>query len=259
MNAPRWDQHFLVDRRAIERIASLVHPDGRKVLEIGPGRGALTGALLERGARVIAIEIDPMLCGELAARFSAEIGQGRLEILNADATRCELPEFELVIANLPYSVSSRITFRLLDSRFMEAVLMYQKEFALRMCARPGTPEVGRLSIMAQTYADIEPCFELSPNAFSPKPQVRSVVLRIVPHEPRFPIGNKRWYAEVVKALFSHRRKTVRNGLKALAGIAGRDRVEAMISSLPADILSSRPEELQLEDFAEIANAIPANT
>ncbi len=255
---PKWDQHFLVDPRAVERIVSLVEVRGREVLEIGPGRGALTGALLGAGARVIAIELDPLLCEDLAIRFGPEIDEGRLQLINGDATRCELPRFELAVANLPYSVSSRITFRLLDLGFLEAILMYQKEFAMRMCARPGTPGAGRLSIMAQTYADIEPCFELSPSAFSPKPQVRSVVLRIVPHEPRFPIRDRRWYAEVVKVLFSHRRKTVRNGLRSLSGIVGRERLQEGLLAIPEDILSSRPEELQLEDFAEIANAIPAH-
>lgn len=258
MSSPRWDQHFLIDPRAVGRIVSLVDVRGRRVLEIGPGRGALTEALLDAGAYVIAIELDPLLCEELASRFRREIHEGRLILINDDAARCELPKFELAVANLPYSVSSRITFRLLGMEFQEAVLMYQKEFAMRMCARPGTPEVGRLSIMAQTYADIEPCFELSPNAFTPKPQVRSVVLRIIPHAPSFPIKDREWYAEVVKALFSHRRKTVRNGLKSLSGMIGRDRLQGLLASIPEDILSSRPEELQLEDFAEIANAVPAN-
>ncbi|MDH7593250.1 MAG: 16S rRNA (adenine(1518)-N(6)/adenine(1519)-N(6))-dimethyltransferase RsmA [Methanomicrobiales archaeon] len=258
MSSPRWDQHFLIDRRAIERIVSLVDVRDRRVLEIGPGRGALTEALLDAGACVVAIELDPMLCEEISARFGSEIREGRLRLINGDATTCDLPDFEFAMANLPYSVSSRITFRLLGMDFREAILMYQKEFAMRMCAHPGTPEVGRLSIMAQTYADIQPCFELSPNAFSPKPQVRSVVLRITPHAPRFLINDRRWYGEVVKALFSHRRKTVRNGLKSLSGIIGRERLQEGLLAIPEDILSSRPEELQLQDFAEIANAIPAN-
>jgi 16S rRNA (adenine1518-N6/adenine1519-N6)-dimethyltransferase len=252
MSAPR-DQHFLIDPRTVERILSCIAVQDRRVLEIGPGTGILTRALLDAGARVLAVELDPELCRGLRERFRAEIAEGRFTLIQGDAVRVELPPFDRVVANLPYSLSSKITFRLLEIGFEEAVLMYQKEFAQRMLARPGTPACGRLSVMVQTYADIEPCFEVSPRAFSPMPQVRSMVLHLFPHPPRFPIRDQRFYFEVVRALFSHRRKTVRNGLRNLRGLIGSERLDRMIAALPDDILSARPEELQLEDFAIITN------
>jgi 16S rRNA (adenine1518-N6/adenine1519-N6)-dimethyltransferase len=248
------DQHFLIDPFAVERIANLSDVKGARVLEIGPGNGALTRALLNRGAIVIAVELDGSLCEGLTTLFSEEIAQGRLFVQQGDATRCELPPFEMVVSNLPYSVSSKITFRLLETGFKEAVLMYQSEFADRMVAPPGTKGCGRLSIMVQTYAAVRLCFKLSPSCFSPKPQVHSTVVKIIPREPIFPINNRDLYADVVRALFSHRRKTVRNCLRESAGsMLERSWVDRIISALPEEILRSRPEELYLEDFATIAN------
>ncbi|HQC33134.1 MAG TPA: 16S ribosomal RNA methyltransferase A, partial [Methanoculleus sp.] len=142
MSAPR-DQHFLIDRRAVERIAGFADVSGRRVLEIGPGEGILTRALLDRGANVVAVEIDPALVEELDLAFADAIDEGRLRIVSGDARKVDIPPFDIVVANLPYSASSKITFRLLDIGFETAILMYQKEFAQRMIARPGTPDVGR--------------------------------------------------------------------------------------------------------------------
>ncbi|MDD1713925.1 MAG: 16S ribosomal RNA methyltransferase A [Methanoregulaceae archaeon] len=247
------DQHFLIDERAVRRIVGLIDVRDRVVLEIGPGSGALTRALLDSGALVRAVEIDAGLVEELGLIFADEIEEGRLEVICGDAVRCDLPPFELVVSNLPYSASSRITFRLLDAGFEEAVLMYQAEFAQRMVAPAGTPDCGRLSIMIQTTCCVERCFDLSPQCFSPRPQVRSTVVRIVPRGPIFQISDRQLYADVVRALFSHRRKTVRNCLRNSRGILRGEDVELMLSALPEEILSSRPEALYLEDFATITN------
>jgi 16S rRNA (adenine1518-N6/adenine1519-N6)-dimethyltransferase len=250
MKPPR-DQHFLIDQNAVHRIVDLVNLDGRVVLEIGPGEGVLTRALIDRGACVNAVEIDRQLCEELNDRFSAEIADGRLTITHGDAVRCPLPPFSVVVSNLPYSASSKLTFRLLDIGFEVAILMYQSEFARRMTAPAGTGDCGRLSVMVQTYATVEPCFELSPNSFRPKPQVRSMVVRITPKEPDAHIPDRRLYADVVRTLFSHRRKTVRNGLKSAGGFLSVGQVAYMLSALPGRILGARPEDLGLEDFAAI--------
>ena len=248
------DQHFLVDQHAINRIADLEDVGGKRVLEIGPGNGALTRALLDRGAFIHAIELDGTLCEQLGQIFSREIVDGRLTLQRGDATRCPIPPFDMTVSNLPYSVSSRITFRLLNAGFSVAVLMYQSEFADRMVARAGTKDCGRLSIMIQTYAAVQQCFRLPPQCFSPRPQVHSTVVKIFPREPIFPINNRRLYADVVRALFSHRRKTVKNCLKGSAGsMLSPVWVERALAILPAEILSSRPEALYLEDFAKIAN------
>ncbi len=255
MKAPK-DQHFLVDPRAVERIAALVDLDGRKVLEIGPGEGALTRALLDHGAVVNAVELDHELVEYLEVLFSDEIEGGRLTVTRGDATRCPLPPFDIVVSNLPYSASSKITFRLIDEGFEVAILMYQSEFARRMVAPAGTPGCGRLSIMVQTYCCVELCFDLPPSCFSPRPQVRSTVVKITPRGPIFPIRDHELYADVVRALFSHRRKTVRNCLKGAGGMLDPAWVGHVIATLPEEILRSRPEELYLEDFATISNVVP---
>jgi 16S rRNA (adenine1518-N6/adenine1519-N6)-dimethyltransferase len=199
------------------------------------------------------VELDGQLCEELADLFSDEIQKGTLTVAHGDATRCELPPFEMVVSNLPYSVSSKITFRLLDIGFSVAVLMFQQEFAERMVAPAGTKDCGRLSIMIQTYATVQRCFTLPPTCFSPKPQVHSMVVKIVPRPPIFGVNDKKRYANVVLALFTHRRKTVRNGLRGSSGILDHAWAERVIDALPGEILQSRPEELYLEDFATIAN------
>jgi len=249
------DQHFLIDRHAIDRIAGLVPVEGRLVLEIGPGNGALTRALLDRGAIIKAVELDANLCDELADVFPDEIASGRLEVIHGDAVRCPLPPFEIAISNLPYSASSKITFRLLGIGFEVAVLMYQAEFVKRMVAPTGTHDCGRLSVMVQTFACVERCFDLPPNCFSPRPQVRSTVVKMWPRPPLFPIHDTALYADVVRALFSHRRKTVRNCLKGSAGMLKPEQVEKILAVLPEEILQSRPEMLYLEDFATIANIV----
>jgi len=252
MSAPR-DQHFLIDRRAVEKIAGFSDVSGRRVLEIGPGEGILTRALIERGAEVIAVEIDPALVEELEVTFADEIGEGRLEIIKGDARKVDIPPFDIVVANLPYSVSAKITFRLLEIGFEAAILMYQKEFVQRMIASPGTANVGRLSVMVQTHASVKPLLELSPSSFRPKPQVRSWVVRITPHEPPYPIADREVYAGVVRVLFSHRRKTVRKGLRSGKDTFSPEAIERTIADLPDDLLQRRPEDLTLEEFALIAN------
>ena len=253
MKAPR-DQHFLIDRKAIDKIAGMVDVAGKRVLEIGPGEGPLTKALLNRGATVIAIELDSGLVEDLKIRFAREIKEGTLILIHGDAVRCDIPPFEKVVANLPYSASSRITFRLLDIGFAEAVLMYQKEFGQRMIAPPGTPGVGRLSIMVQTYAKVKTMMQLSPKAFSPPPEVHSWVMKITPRSPPHPIADTDLYALIVRELFSHRRKTVRKGLKTSRDLLGTETVDRIIATLPEDLLAKRPEELSLKEFADIANA-----
>lgn len=249
------DQHFLVDKKAVERIVHSVDVSGRAVLEIGPGEGVLTRELLLAGAKVTAIEIDERLLGSLLQVFHDEVADGRLSLVLGDATRCELPSIDLVVANLPYSVSSKILFRLFETGFGEAVLMFQKEFADRMLARIGSKDCGRLSVMIQTFACVQKCFELPPSSFSPRPKVRSTVVRVIPRPPLFPIADNAVYEAVVRVLFSHRRKTVRNALKSARSEFGDDRIEGALSALMPEILDSRAEKLYLEDFAVITNLI----
>ncbi|MDR0438895.1 MAG: 16S ribosomal RNA methyltransferase A [Methanocalculaceae archaeon] len=249
------DQHFLVDAEAVALIASAIPVSNRKVLEIGPGKGALTDALLRNGAIVRAIELDRTLLLNLERRFSDHIASGQLEIIHGDASKVLLPEFELVVANLPYSISSKITFRLLETCFESAVLMYQFEFGKRMIAPPGNGEYGRLSVMTQTYADVEMVLELPPEAFFPPPEVRSIVVKITPRGPPVLIQNRSVHDTLVRKLFSHRRKTIKNGLRSMQNIYGESVMTNLVEDLPAKILEIRPEMLSVPDFIDLANRL----
>lgn len=251
MKAPK-DQHFLTDYDAVDKIADTIPVCGKDILEIGPGGGVLTAALLKRGANVKAVELDSSLVPNLERRFAKEIDEGRLTITLGDASKVALPKFDSVVANLPYSISSKITFRLLDIGFESAVLMYQLEFARRMAAPFGDKEYGRLSVMAQTYSDVEFLLELPPEAFNPPPEVWSAVVKITPHEPPVPILNKTVYEDCVREMFSHRRKTVRNCLKSLGK---RYFVDDVLTKLSNDVLDKRPEKLTVEQFIEMSNLV----
>jgi 16S rRNA (adenine1518-N6/adenine1519-N6)-dimethyltransferase len=257
MSAPH-DQHFLTDPDAVRKIASFTDIKNKTVLEIGPGKGVLTNELLERGAKVIAIEIDPKMIEILGSRFRNEIDSGRLVLINKDAVRCEYPDFDIVVANLPYSASSKITFRLLEHGFKEAVLMYQKEFAARMMALPGTSDCGRLSVMVQTYAKVMPLLNLPPGSFSPPPAVDSMVVRItMKDELTYPVDDPEFYSILVRELFSHRRKTLKKSLKSSRTIIGEEKYEKIIDMLSDEMLKKRAEELTLKDFSDISNIATA--
>ena len=237
MSAPH-DQHFLTDSDTVKKIACFSDIKNKTVLEIGPGKDILTEELLKQGAvRVIAIEIDPKMIDILRFRFRSEIDSGDLVLINDDAVKCDYPEFNIVVANLPYSASSKITFRLLEIGFEEAILMYQKEFAQRMMALPGTSECGRLSIMVQTFAKVMPLLTLPPDVFSPPPAVDSMVVRLtMKKELTYPIEDINFYSILVRELFSHRRKTLKKSLKSSRTVIGEDKYKKILDALPEDIL-----------------------
>ncbi|HJK00784.1 MAG TPA: 16S rRNA (adenine(1518)-N(6)/adenine(1519)-N(6))-dimethyltransferase RsmA [Methanocorpusculum sp.] len=247
------DQHFLIDTNAIELIADTIPVCGKNVLEIGPGRGALTAALLMRGANVRAIEVDKHLLPNLEQQFSKALGSNQLQLIRGDATKVSLPEFDLVIANLPYSISSKITFQLLKIGFESAVLMYQLEFGKRMLAQPGSREYGRLSVMTQTYANVEKILELPPKAFFPQPKVKSIVVKVTPRKPPIPIENRIVHAILVRELFSHRRKTIRNGLRNMKKIYDSAVITNFYKKLSVEVLDKRPEILSTIDFIDLSN------
>ncbi|MDO5845558.1 MAG: 16S rRNA (adenine(1518)-N(6)/adenine(1519)-N(6))-dimethyltransferase RsmA [Methanocorpusculum sp.] len=254
MRAPK-DQHFLIDDCAVCSIADAVPVRGRKVLEIGPGGGVLTAALLERGAFVRAVELDAGLLPHLERRFSDALADGRLTITLGDASKVALPAFDLVVANLPYSISSKITFRLLDEGFESAVLMYQLEFAKRLAAAPGNGDYGRLSVMTQAMADVEFLLSLPPESFNPPPDVWSAVVKLTPRAPPVPIASQEVFANLVRELFSHRRKTIANGLKGLAQFYDKEALARFTAGLPAELLRSRAEMLSVAEFIELSNSL----
>jgi 16S rRNA (adenine1518-N6/adenine1519-N6)-dimethyltransferase len=219
-----FGQHFLHEKRYIERIVGAIapRPDDR-VVEIGPGEGALTLPLLAAAGRLTAIELDTDLIPDLQARASQV---GALEIVHADvlkvdftalAQRLGVPRVRLA-GNLPYYISSPILFHCVDhaAAIEDMHFMLQKEVVDRMAAAPGSKVYGRLSVMLQLACRVEPLFNVPPGAFRPPPKVDSAVVRMVPLAPdeRHDADPQRLHA-IVKAAFAQRRKTLANGLKTL--------------------------------------------
>ncbi len=250
-------QHFLHDPRVVERIvaAADVGSDDR-ILEIGPGHGALTGPLLETGADVVAVESDGRLVDELARRFATI---QRFKLHHADATDADLASwgpYTKVVANLPYVVSTPLTFRLLDLDWSQAVLMYQQEFAERMAAGPGSKTYGRLTAAVAYHANVERLFRVPRGAFSPPPKVGSAVVRLVPHEvPPFPVPDVGYYRDTLRVVFGHRRKTLRATLRNRAAELGVDPSDAMATVERLGWAGERPETLAPADLGRLADAL----
>ncbi|MFI4890850.1 MAG: 16S rRNA (adenine(1518)-N(6)/adenine(1519)-N(6))-dimethyltransferase RsmA [Steroidobacterales bacterium] len=218
----RFGQHFLHDPAVVRRIVDAIEPrDGERLVEIGPGRGALTWTLLERAKHLDAIEIDRDLAQLLRAdpRARAGLDVHLQDVMDVDfsALRGTGPKLRIV-GNLPYNISTPLLFHLLQQRdsIADMHFMLQREVVERMAAAHGTREYGRLTIMLAAYAEVQHLFDVGPGAFSPPPKVWSAIVRLRPSaEARFPTGGDRELRIVVAAAFSHRRKTLRNGLKGL--------------------------------------------
>ena len=218
----RFGQHFLHDRAVIRRIVDAVDPrPGERLVEVGPGRGALTWDLLERAGGLDVIEIDRDLARLLVEdpRAGARLRMHVESALDADFVRLRDGGAPLrVVGNLPYNISTPLLFRLLDQRAAIADMhfMLQREVVDRLAAAAGDEHYGRLSVMVAAYAEVERLFDVGPGAFHPRPAVWSSVVRLRPQlEPRFALGSPGALRTLVTAAFSARRKTLRNGLKAL--------------------------------------------
>lgn len=250
---PDRDQHFLVDERVLDRIPTYLPDDAdtTHLLEIGAGTGALTDRLLAVAEHVTAIERDPDLAAFLREEFAAEIEASRLTVVAGDALDVELPEFTACVSNLPYGVSSPITFRLLPEG-KPTVLMFQKEFAERMASGVDDDDYGRLSVSAGHYADVEVVEPVPKGAFAPPPDVESAVVRTTPRDPEYTVADEQFFLDFVKALFTQRRKNVRNAIRNTAHISGLAEPDAVVEALPEETLRKRPGKLSPADFAEIA-------
>src|SRR3990172_207624 len=241
-------QHFLLDERIADGHVELARIDrSDTILEVGGGVGILSEGLVGRAAKVLAVEKDRRL-----ARGLRDLG-GNLEVIEGDAVRVPLPPFDKVVSNLPYKISSPITFRLLDLAFDRAALMYQREFADRLVAKPRTEDYSRLTVKAYVRCRAELAMRVPRAAFWPQPKVDSAIVVLEPRPFPFPVADEALFGAVVDATFAHRRKAIENGLRLswrrfAVSEAAFDR---MIDAAP--YLRKRPEELAPEQFGELAD------
>lgn len=205
-------QNYLIDdfkRKKIINYGQLTKED--TVLEIGPGIGTLTIELAKKAGKVIAIEQDTTIFNILKRRLEKE-NITNVELINGDAVKVDFPKFNKIVSNLPYQISSPISFKFLNYDFDLAILMYQKEFADRMNGKVGTKQYSRLSAMLYFKADVKFLTKVSPESFIPSPKVDSAVVELKPKEEKINEDDYKVYSKVVKALFQHRNKKARNAL-----------------------------------------------
>ncbi|SPE20925.1 Ribosomal RNA small subunit methyltransferase A [Candidatus Sulfotelmatomonas gaucii] len=252
---PKLGQNFLVDAQAAQRIvAGLGDLSSRTVVEIGPGRGAITGALAARAARVFAIEFDRDLAAGLFERFETE----RVTVVEQDVLQFDFAEAAeragqrlCVAGNLPYYITSPIVLKLAKSHAALdlAVLMVQREVAERITAAPGSRDYGLLSVTAQMYGAVESLFTLPPSAFSPRPQVESTVFRWR-FAPRFAeLGiDEAGFLRFLRQAFAQKRKTLANNLRAAGATPGD--AAAALASTGIDA-QARAEAVSIEALASL--------
>jgi 18S rRNA (adenine1779-N6/adenine1780-N6)-dimethyltransferase len=209
-NTERFGQHILKNPQIAQTIvdkANLRPTD--KVLEVGPGTGNLTVKILEKAKNVTAVEMDPRMAAELTKRVQGKPEQRKLDIIIGDFVKADLPYFDVCISNTPYQISSPLVFRLLSHRpiFRVAILMFQREFAMRLIAQPGTELWSRLSANVQLYSKVDLVMHVGKNNFRPAPQVESSVVRLVPLDPPPPIKFEE-FDGLGRIIFSRRNKMV---------------------------------------------------
>ena len=244
-------QHFLNDQYIAEKIVnSLQNPNKLQVVEIGPGTGVLTKYLFEKDYKTFLIEVDD----ESVIYLNDKYPEHRDQILNEDFLKFEYEEFFespiCVIGNFPYNISSQIFFRILKTRNFvpEIVCMIQKEVAERLASKPGKKAYGILSVFLQAYYNIEYLFTVEPHVFTPPPKVKSGVIRLVRNERQSLDCNEDLFFKVVKATFLHRRKTIRNSIKAVA----------ILEDTSDPIFTQRPEQLSVEEFVYLTNIVDSD-
>jgi len=251
----RLGQNFLIDPNIVRKIvaAAAIQPD-ETVLEIGPGRGILTLSLCESQNTVIALEVDPHLVGYLKETLRCP----NLDLRHADALHFAydtLPGRTVVVANLPYYISTPLLFTLLEvkDRIGRMVLMLQAEVAERIVAAPNTEGYGILSVLTQYRAEAKVAFRVSKNCFRPRPDVDSaiVTLRTRPH-PNISPSTEAFFAKLVRAAFAHRRKTLINSLRD-EDFSPTQLTDAFTTTTINP--SRRAETLSIDEFAAIANAL----
>ena len=262
----RFGQNFLNNQSIITRIIEALDPKpGERIIEIGPGEGALTHALLERQSRVVAIEFDNNLIPALERKHG---GDENFQLIHADALTTDFCEIikpsptARVVANLPYNVSTAILQRLIEQRacVTEMVLMLQREVVDRITAAPGSPERGYLSVLVEAFCETEKLFDVAPGSFRPAPKVWSSVVRVTPRlASSAKVKDEKLLWQLVSAGFAQRRKTILNNLRNAPPHLQetvKNHGGASIVLCRAEVeLQRRAETLTLEEWARIARAM----
>lgn len=255
----RLGQHFLTDRTALERIVQAVDPrPGETIIEIGPGRGALTDILAPRAARLLCVEVDPMLVPMLKARYA---DQSHVSIIEGDVLEVDLPSLApgawALVGNVPYYITTPIIFQALRSpRPSRMVFLVQREVAERVAAPPGSEEYGALSVNVQALARAEIVARVPAGAFHPRPKVDSAILRLTPRpDPVVLPDEEVAFSRMVLGAFGQRRKQMRRVVRELFDLDAAE-AEALLASCGVDV-AVRPETLSPEAFACVLRAAAA--
>ena len=258
----RFAQHFLEPAWVAKLVAAMAPQPADRFIEIGPGRGAVTAPLAARVERLVAIEVDRDLAAALEARSMPNLTVITQDVLEVDlvaVARNHLAPSALIriAGNLPYNISSPILFKLLAASrsglFKDATLMLQKEVADRLVARRGTGDYGVLTLSAMIWADVTRVLTLPPGAFRPAPEVHSAVVRLDFRPPPSEVMRPELVVEIVRSVFTQRRKTMSNALAPFASARGGDARELLVR-VGVDP-RARPETLTLSDYARIASAL----
>ena len=252
-------QHFLTDRAVLGRIADALNPDrSETVVEIGPGRGALTDFLRDKARLVVGIEVDRMLAAMLTERYR---GDERVRIVEADVLAVNLAEVAggpfALVGNVPYNITTPILFHALERpRPSRMVFLVQREVADRMQATPGSGEFGALSVNLQAVAAVRTLFTVPAGAFHPKPKVSSAVVELVPRAtPAVHAGEEAPFGEFVQALFGMRRKQMKRSIRSIVA-ASLEEAEVLLAQCGIDA-EARPETLAIEQFVTLFRATRA--
>lgn len=260
-------QNYLIDRNKRDQIIDFGNITKKDIiLEIGPGIGTLTCELSSKAKKVIAIEQDPTIFDILKERLENE-NITNVELINDDALNVDFPEFNKIISNLPYQISSPITFKFLEYDFDTAILMYQKEFANRMKGKVGTKDYSRLSAMLYFKCEVELLTNVSAESFIPKPKVDSTVIKLSPKIPEFEgelsklaiseinEADFKVYSKFTKALFQHKNKKARNALidsrhevSSLDKKEFKNKLNSITSTKINDLLSERVLKISPENI-----------
>jgi len=235
-------QHFLNDDTISKSIVNLINNNTEFVIEVGPGMGALTKHLIKKKWNLNIVEIDEESINYLKIRYP-EIQQN---IIKDDFLKLDLTDYSnkiSLIGNFPYNISNQILYKIYENnnQIIEAIGMFQKEVAERIIATSGKKK-GILSVLVQTFYDVEYCFTVNNNSFFPKPKVQSAVIKLTRNERDVLLCDKNLFVKIIKSSFNQRRKTLRNALKSFS-------LENELKKL--NFLQKRAEELSVEDFIKL--------